>query len=318
MLNKPTIVITCPGDPYSEYEGEDDIVLDCEATGAHSGSTYDYTWTARGSTTNTDKLIAGTDGPTPTFDVTDEVSSDETYEYTLAVSADNAEPATKDVTVTVKNKSEITVTCTGNPYSKYEGEDNFDLDCSAIGAPSGSDYVYEWTARGGGDPDKLIAGTDGPTPTFEVPEEVDSDETYEYTLTVSAEGAKDDVANVTVTVKNKLEITVTCPGNPYQPYEGADDIVLDCSASGGPSGSTYDYVWTERGSTPNTDKLIADTDGPHSDIRGAGQCNQRRDVRVHADRLGGQCSGRRSQRYGAGAEQAFDNGYVPRQSLQRL
>ena len=259
VLNTPAIVITCPGNPYSEYEGEDDIVLDCSATGAPSGSEYDYVWTGRGSTVVPGKL-SSTTIEQPEFDVPEEVAADETYEYTLAVSADNAEPAEKDVTVTIKNKSEITVTCTGNPYQAYEGADDIVLDCSALGAPSGSDYEYEWTARGGtSNTNKLIAGTDGPTPTFEVPDEVDSDETYEYTLTVSAEGAKDDVANVTVTVKNRLDITVTCLGNPYQPYEGSDNIVLDCSASGGPSGSTYDYVWTERGSTPDTDKLSGTT-----------------------------------------------------------
>ena len=37
------------------------------------------------------------------------------------------------------------------------------------------------------------------------------------------------------------------------------DFALDCSASGAPSGSTYDYVWTARGATPNTDKLSSTT-----------------------------------------------------------
>ena len=262
VLNKPAIVITCPGNLYQPYEGSDDIVLDCSATGAPSGSDYEYEWTARGSTVVPGKL-SSTTIEQPTFDVPEEVNSNETYEYTLAVSADNAESATKDVTVTVLNKSDITVTCSGNPYSKYEGEDDFDLDCSATGAPSGSDYEYEWTARGSTpNTNKLIAGTNGPTPTFDVTDEVNSNETYEYTLTVSAEGAKDDIANVTVTVKNKPEITVTCPGDPYSAYEGEGDIVLDCSALGAPSGSDYDYVWTPRGSTSNTDKLIAGTNGP--------------------------------------------------------
>ena len=261
VKNKPDIVITCPGNPYSEYEGEENFELDCSAIGVPSGSTPEFEWTGRGSTVVPGRLSSTTIDQ-PTFDVPGEVAADETYEYTLVVSADNAQPDTEDVTVTVKNKSEITVTCSGNPYSKYEGEDNFDLDCSAIGAPSGSDYVYEWTARGGGDPDKLIAGTDGPTPTFEVPEEVDSDETYEYTLTVSAEGAKDDVANVTVTVKKKPDILVTCTGNPYSKYEGEDNFDLDCTVTGVPSGSDPEYEWTARGSTSNTDKLIADTDGP--------------------------------------------------------
>ena len=261
VLNKPDIVITCPGDPYRPYERDDDIVLDCSASGAPSGSTYDYVWTGRNGTVVPGRL-SSTTIEQPTFDVPNEVGENgETYEYTLAVSADNAVSVTEDVTVTVLNKIEITVTCPGDPYSKYEGEDNFDLDCSATGAPEGTTYEYAWTPRGNTpNTNNLIAGTDGPTPTFEVPENVDAPEHYYYyRLTVSAEGAEDAAASVTVTVRDKPEITVTCPGNPYQPYEGSDDIVLDCSASGGPSGSTYDYVWTERGSTPNTDKLSGTT-----------------------------------------------------------
>ena len=262
VLNKPDIVIECPGDPYDPYEGEENFDLDCEATGAPSGSTYDYTWTGRGSTTNTNKLIAGRNGPTPTFDVPGEVAANETYEYTLEVSAENAEDASEDVTVTVQNKSDITVTCTGIPYEPYEGTDDIVLDCSATGAPSGSTYDYVWTARGSTVVPGKLSSTTIAKPTFEVPPSVDSDETYRYRLTVSAEGAKDGVANVTVTVLNKPDNGSTCPGNPYDPYEGTDDIVLDCSASGGPSGSTYDYVWTARGSTGDTAKLIAGTDGP--------------------------------------------------------
>ena len=263
VLDKPDIAIDCPGDPYRKYEGEEDFELDCSATGAPSGSIYRYVWTERGMTANTDNLIGGTDGPTPMFAVPEEVDAVETYEYLLTVSADNAESATEDVTVTVLNKAEITVTCTGNPYEAYEGADDITLDCSATGAPSGSDYDYVWTGRGGTADTDLLSATDGPTPTFDVPGSVDANTDYEYTLTVSAgESAKDGAFDVTVTVLDRPAIVVTCPGNPYGPYEGADDIVLDCEATGGPSGSTYDYAWTERGGTPDTALLIAGTDGP--------------------------------------------------------
>ena len=261
VLNKPDITVTCTGNPYSKYEGEDDFNLDCSASGAPSGSTYNYAWTGRGSTVVPGKLSSATIR-NPTFDVPDTVDANETYEYTLTASAENSADGVLDVTVRVLNKPDITVTCTGNPYSKYEGEDDFNLDCSATGAPSGSTYNYTWTERGStANTDKLIAGTDGPTPTFEVPDEVNSNEPYEYTLTASADNAVDGALDVTVTVLNKPSITVTCPGNPYEAYEGDDDIVLDCTASDAPSGSTYDYAWTQRGSTANTDKLIAGTDG---------------------------------------------------------
>ena len=213
MKNKLPITVTCPGHPYEPYEGTDDIVLDCSASGAPSGSTYDYVWTARGSTGDTAKLIAGTDGPTPTFEVQDEVDSDETYEYRLTVSAENAEDGFADVTVTVKNKPSIMVTCPGNPYSAYEGDGDILLDCSATGKPEDSEYVYAWTARGGGDTDKLSSTTIA-QPTFDVPGSVNSDETYEYTLTASAENAEDGAFDVTVEVKKKAPITLVCTLSP--------------------------------------------------------------------------------------------------------
>ena len=255
VKNKPDLVITCPGDPYSEYEGEEDFDLDCSVTGVPSGSTPEFEWTG-----NDTSKLSSTTIDQPTFSVPPEVPANETYEYTLAVSADNAQPDTEDVTVTIRNKTEIMVTCPGNPYEAYEGAGTITLDCLATGVPQGSTPEYEWAGRGGtSNTNKLISGTDGPAPTFEVPPNVDRDEIYEYSLTVSAEGAKDDVANVTVTVKNKLPITVTCSGNPYEAYEGTADITLDCSASGGPSGATYDYEWTPRGNTGDTSKLNSTT-----------------------------------------------------------
>ena len=261
VLNKPSLTLVCaPIAPV--YEGAADFDLDCVASGDPSGSdNYTYVWTARGATSNTDLLIAGTDGPTPTFDVPEEVASDETYEYTLTVSADNAEDASANVTVRVLNKPSLTLICT--PVAPvYEGAEDFDLDCSASGAPTGSEPVYVWTARGAtSNTDLLIAGTDGPTPTFDVPEEVDSDETYEYTLTVSADNAESATEEVTVTVLNKKALEVAC-ATPSPVYEESEDFALDCAATGAPAGSEYAYVWTGRGSTTNTDLLVSGTDGP--------------------------------------------------------
>ena len=94
------------------------------------------------------------------------------------------------------------VTCPGNPYSAYEGEGDILLDCSATGKPEDSEYVYAWTARGGGDTDKLSSTTIA-QPTFDVPGSVNSDETYEYTLTASAENAEDGAFDVTVEAEEK-------------------------------------------------------------------------------------------------------------------
>ena len=89
VLNRGPLSVVCT-DPGSIYEGSADFELDCSPSGAPSGSDYAYAWTARESTANTDRLSA-TDISSPTFYVPDEVDEDETYEYLLTVSADNAE-----------------------------------------------------------------------------------------------------------------------------------------------------------------------------------------------------------------------------------
>ena len=99
VLNKKTLDVAC-ATPSPVYEGAADFALDCAASGAPAGSEIDYVWTARGNTSNTDLLVSGADGPTPTFDVPEEVDEDKTYEYLLRVSAENAIDATAEVTVT--------------------------------------------------------------------------------------------------------------------------------------------------------------------------------------------------------------------------
>ena len=260
VLNKGALAVVC-ADPSPAYEGAADFALDCSASGAPAGSTYDYVWAARDDTPDTALLIAGTDGPAPTFAVPDEVAATTTYEYLLTVSAEHAESGSAEVTVTVLNKGALAVVC-ADPSPAYEGAADFDLDCSASGAPTGSGYAYVWTARGStANTALLIAGTDGPAPTFAVPDEVAATTTYEYLLTVSAENAEFGSAEVTVTVLNKGALAVVC-ADPSPAYEGAADFALDCSASGAPAGSTYDYVWAARGDTPDTALLIAGIDGP--------------------------------------------------------
>ena len=73
-------------DPGSVYEGSEDITLDCTASGAPSGSAYEYVMDGSGArTANTDELSA-VDISSPTFYVPDEVDETTTYEYLLTVS----------------------------------------------------------------------------------------------------------------------------------------------------------------------------------------------------------------------------------------
>ena len=251
VLNHGALSVVC-ADPPSAYEGSENFDLDCSASGAPAGSDYDYYWTPRGSTPNTD-LLSDTTVLTPTFYVPDALDETTTYKYLLTVSADNAEDATAEVTVTVLNRAPLSVVCT-YPGSIYEGSADFELDCSASGAPSGSDYTYVWTARENTQDTALLSAADIASPMFLVPEAVDEDETYEYLLTVSAANAEDASAEVTVTVLNKGALALVCT-DAYEVYEGSEDVTLDCSASGAPSGSDYAYAWTARGNTSDTSLL---------------------------------------------------------------
>ena len=251
VLNRGALAVTCAPPPLV-YEGSENFDLDCSASGGPAGSDYDYYWTPRGSTPNTD-LLSDTTVLTPTFYVPDALDETTTYEYLLTVSADNAEDATAEVTVTVLNRAPLSVVCT-YPGSIYEGSADFELDCSASGAPSGSDYTYVWTARENTQDTALLSAADIASPMFLVPEAVDEDETYEYLLTVSAANAEDASAEVTVTVLNKGALALVCT-DAYEVYEGSEDVTLDCSASGAPSGSDYAYAWTARGNTSDTSLL---------------------------------------------------------------
>ena len=255
VLNNATLALSCT-DPAAVYEGSDDFALDCKVDGPLAASDYDYLWEGRGATTDIARLAAGTDSPTPTFAVPDDVSQTTTYEYRLTVSAEHADPATAEVEVTVLNNPRIVVSCEDKPYSAYEGSEDIAMTCSATGAPGEPDYEYLWEARGA-TPDiaRLLAGPSDPMQRFDVPENVDANETYEYLLTATAPNADPGTEEVTVTVLNKENLALACPDNPYSTYEGSEDITLECSAAGAPEGSDYAYAWEARGATADTDLL---------------------------------------------------------------
>ena len=258
VLNKDALAVVC-ADPGTAYEGSDDIAFDCEASGAPGDNPqYTYVWTAQGDAQDT-ALLSAADIASPTFHVPEEVDEDETYEYLLTASAPNADDATTEVTVTVLNKGALAVVC-ADPGTAYEGSDDIAFDCEASGAPGDNpQYTYVWTARGNTPDVSLLSAADIASPTFSVPDEVDEDETYEYTLTASAANAEDAAAEVTVTVLNKGALAVVCL-DPGSVYEGSEDIAFDCTASGAPGDNPeYTYVWTASGDTPDV-SLLSDAD----------------------------------------------------------
>ncbi len=267
VINKPQIVVTCANSEV--YAGSGDLSLSCSASGAPAGSTYAYAWTARGNTPDIARLISGRKTSSPTFRVPDNVSQDTRYEYTLTVSAPGADDGTADVTVTVLRPI-IELDCKHNDLQGLmEGfVEDFELGCRASGAPGANPvYAYAWTARGNTPNTDRLSATDVPWPTFYMPD-VDADETYEYTLTVSAPGADDGTEDFIITILNKPQLVVACPGNPYSAYEGSEDFELSCMASGKrfDENDYYAYEWAARGNTPNMDRLRGRMSGQNSDV----------------------------------------------------
>ena len=144
--------------------------------------------------------------------------------------------------MTVLNHGALSVVCM-DPGSVYEGSEDITLDCTASGAPAGSDYAYVWTARGDTQNTLQLSATDIPSPAFYVPDEVDETTTYEYLLTASAENAEDATAEVTVTVLNRPPLAFADDAIAGRVYiftvgEVIADILLP-EATGGLSPYTY-------------------------------------------------------------------------------
>ena len=302
--------VSCNDPPAPVLEGSAPFALDCEDTGAPTGVTWD--WDPTDHLTNTGAVA-------PTFTPPEIDGGVEEFSYTVRALVGDASVGESEVTVDVLDRPRISVTCPGNPYGPYEGAGEITLNCSATGGVAGATYNYVWTPRGSTVVPGKLSSAAIRNPTFAVPENVSSPETYEYTLTASSMDGmreKDGAFDVTVTVLDKPDIAIDCPGDPYRKYEGEEDFELDCSATGAPSGSIYRYVWTERGMTANTDNLIGGTDGPTPMFAVPEEVDAV--VRVSADRFCRQCGFCDRGGYGDGAEQVRYNSYLHRQSLRSL
>ena len=249
------------------YEGAADITLDCSVMNEPSGATY--AWTARGSTSDTNDL-SSTTILKPTFSVPDDIDepdgADKDYEYTVTLSAGGADVASADITVTVYDAPDITVTCEDNPYEVDEGDADIELECEASGAPDGTVYGWSWS------PTTRLTNLDflpGPyderiTPTFDVPDDVPQDTTYTYTVTAKANNGTAEVT-VTVTVKDTdtPAPVITCVD--AEVYEGVADFTLDCSVD---ERAVWRYVRVDRYGHCQS---VEQHDHTETDVRRAGR-----------------------------------------------
>ncbi len=243
------------------YEGTADFTLNCSVTNEPSGATY--AWAARGGTSDTSLLTSGTDTPTPTFSVLNNLDVDTDYEYTVTMSATGITDATQDVKVTVLEKPDIHCVLPGRgphfatAFTVNEGHPDILISFCGGGQWTGAPgvnpvYTFAWRARGSTPDTRRLSATNIESPIFDMPDAVDKNEEYGYTLTVSAENADEASVWWIVTVRNKPDITVTCEDSPYEVDEGDADIELECDASGAP-GNNPDYTWSWSPTTNLTD-----------------------------------------------------------------
>ncbi len=203
--------------------------------------------------------MSAADVASPVFDVPDEVDQTTRYEYGVTVSAQNAEAATAEVTVTVLNKGALALSCPGNPYSVYEGEDDITLECGASGAPEGSAYAYAWEPRGATANTDLLSATDVASPVFDAPDEVDQTTRHEYLLTVSAENAEGAAAEIIVTVLDRPAPPAPPPAVAFP----ADPTSIGVRTSASALRFGAQAANTEVSLDPLTGQISASASGPH-------------------------------------------------------
>ncbi len=238
VLNRPTIDSNCTASPAEVIVGGT-ATISCNPTKAPGANpTYHYEWS--GPTTPNDACGrlsdgCGVHGNSQEFTAPGNVNGDTEYEYTIVVSAVDADPDLERVEVTVLQP--LTFACT-DPAPVYEDTPDFQLDCNGSGWASGETPTYAWS------PSDQLSDPTIEDPTFDVPNNVDRDETITYEVSLSA-GARTTVTDqVTVIVRNRLAIQTNCSANPTQLNEGGATSTLSCSPTGAPPGNTYHFSWT--------------------------------------------------------------------------
>ena len=197
VRNTYTTAIHCPGNPYSVDEGSDRYKLDCRVENPPTNVSRGYHFTSPGNAAALAPLdFSRDDSPILHFTAPPSVDADTTYEYTFTISVGAGELhraiASRDFTVTVRDTdtdSPVPVFIC-NDSEVYEATADFMLDCLVTDEPSGA--TYAWAARGSTLGTDDLTNTDSLKATFSVPDNVDADTDYDYTVTLSAGGA--DVA----------------------------------------------------------------------------------------------------------------------------
>ena len=230
--NQPKPTIKC-NDNRPVYEGSDDFELDCSVENETPDDTYSWT-----GTDISDRLSATDVLDVPCLMCLDNVNGDTEYDYEITFTSPSFRDTTHNVKVTVL-ENDITVSCDG-PYTKTEGDANFDFSCTAVGAPS-----YDWSVDTS---DRLtvdLTATDATIPIeFDVPDDIDSDTTYTYTFTASATDRDSGSDEISITVNDVPAADPILSCSDVEVSDKDIDFTVNCTVDNEPSDASYS--WTGR------------------------------------------------------------------------
>ncbi len=229
------LTLTCGG-PYEVYEDAQSIQLNCEGDGGPAGAAIQYTWVPS-------TYLSASNIEDPTF-LVPEVNNDITFTYDVTLSAGSTAEVSDQVSVTVRNRLPIDPNCSAVPSRIGEGGAISTLSCSPSGAPGTNPvYHFNWQADGAAC-NRLSGGCDGDvgSKTFTSPDDVDTETSFAYNVTVSANGAEEAPNQIAVTVQD-IPLTLTCT-DPDPVYEDAPNFILNCTPGGMNPGATPVYSWS--------------------------------------------------------------------------
>lgn len=207
------------------------VTLDGTTSSDTDNDPLSYSWVAPSGIT-----LNSTSVSKPTFTSPD-VTNDTQYTFTLTVSDGKISSVADYVIITVKKVNQKPVAKAGSDLLANEGA-IVTLDGSGSSDPDHDALTYKWTVPAG----ITLSSATVAKPTFTAPE-VQTDKTYNFTLTVN-DGSENSTADeVIVTIKQVNKSPVANAG-PAQSVNEKIVYTLDGTGSSDPDGDPLSYKWT--------------------------------------------------------------------------
>jgi len=260
-LVPPNITVSC--DPVSSpvLAGNGTIDFLCYASNDQD-VVLDYRWQWRSEPESNLDQLSETDKSSTKFTVPTAQKLQEspvTYTYQVTALADNAEPGSESVSVTVVIP-QIDIECIPNSYTRQTGDESFSLNSCIARNDQSAPLTYDWKWRSGGDENHIdqLTATNISSPTFNVPtaeQQTEPSVPYVYEVSVSAENATSppEPETVTITVDRYLgALTLECTD--LEVTVGMNSQRIQCEVSN-ELDEELEYAWEW---TPQT--LLTETD----------------------------------------------------------